>query len=376
MYLFQISLVNFVYYIMPPEEVSKKQLTKNEKRVLQRAQRSEEEKEKDRKADRERKAKKRSEQSEEQKEKEREEARERMAKNRSQLTDVEKESIREKDRKAKAMHRESQSEDTSSTKYTDHEREFNRLYKVKMREGQTNAAHEYEIINNLLCMRKLRNSRDGKDHLLDNLKAKRGMQLIKEVGFARTFQNRAFREIDEIVLWKYFVWRGKEFSDILSAKKPDMATKVLGIIEEQNRKYDELKAEEKKREDEGIWWMNPADEAYYWTGKNPPGPDNPHPDKRAPEIMGYEAPTPEDDLEWDKLYHKWSRELSEEQRNERNRVARENYHKRKAELEAELKKPIEVPDFELSEYEKIREQNIKERNEALKAAGFDKAAKL
>ena len=53
---------------------------------------------------------------------------------------------------------------------------------------------------------------------------------------------------------------------------------------------------------------------------------------------------------------------------ERNRRARENYQRRK---EA-LKEPIEMPEVseELSEYEKIREMNIKERNDALAAARY------
>ena len=60
----------------------------------------------------------------------------------------------------------------------------------------------------------------------------------------------------------------------------------------------------------------------------------------------------------------WAKFLKEE----RNRKARENYQKRK---EA-LNEPIVIPEEskELSEYEKIREMNIKERNEALAAAGF------
>ena len=58
----------------------------------------------------------------------------------------------------------------------------------------------------------------------------------------------------------------------------------------------------------------------------------------------------------------WAKYLKDE----RNRKAREAYQRRK---EA-LMEPIEMPDWpELSEYEKIRERNIKERNDALAAAG-------
>ena len=76
--------------------------------------------------------------------------------------------------------------------------------------------------------------------------------------------------------------------------------------------------------------------------------------------------------ELDEMYSQWHKQLEAENREERNRKARENYHRRKAETNAELMQPVDVPEFELSEYEKIREQNIKERNEALEAAGFSK----
>ena len=59
-------------------------------------------------------------------------------------------------------------------------------------------------------------------------------------------------------------------------------------------------------------------------------------------------------------------EEAEEYRLEKNRKERERYHSKKR----DLLQPIEVPEFELSEYEKIREQNIKEREDALRAAGF------
>ena len=59
----------------------------------------------------------------------------------------------------------------------------------------------------------------------------------------------------------------------------------------------------------------------------------------------------------------WNQFLKEE----RNRKARENYQRRKdALLEA-----IEMPEIEMSQYEKIREMNIKVRNDAMTAAGFE-----
>ena len=61
----------------------------------------------------------------------------------------------------------------------------------------------------------------------------------------------------------------------------------------------------------------------------------------------------------------WAKYLEEE----RNKKARENYQKQNEALIEPIVMPGESK--ELNEYEKIREMNIKERNEALVAAGFD-----
>ena len=339
--------------------------TEKEKRALRKSQRSEEEKEIERQKDRERKAKKKLTQSDEEKAKERRDKRESMAKKRSEMTIEEQELVKAKDRDRKAKKFDTYVNDDWLTLL----KEYNRLYNVKRRENQTTAAHEYEIVDNLLCMRRYRSSR--------NLEAKEEMRRMKEYGFIKPFQNRNFREIDECELWTRFIKRGKDFADILKQRNPEMATKVTEIIEAKKQKEAEKRAKEKEIEDRGYWRMNPTNESYYWTGINPPGPDNPHPDELEPEPIIGEELTPEDALlakKWDELHFQWYREMvaeeKKERREERNRIARENYHKRKVETEAELLKPIEVPDLELSEYEKIREQNIKERNEALKAAGF------
>ena len=70
-------------------------------------------------------------------------------------------------------------------KYIQHEREFNRLYKVRVRSGRTEAEHEYELINNLLCMRRLRRSLTDEEYVSDKVRAKEGMRLARENGFKR-----------------------------------------------------------------------------------------------------------------------------------------------------------------------------------------------
>ena len=46
----------------------------------------------------------------------------------------------------------------------------------------TEAEKEYERVDNILMMRQKRQARDGKRHLLDNLKAKQGMRDLREKG--------------------------------------------------------------------------------------------------------------------------------------------------------------------------------------------------
>ena len=50
------------------------------------------------------------------------------------------------------------------------------------------------------------------------------------------------------------------------------------IIEEEEREIKKNIEKEKKRLEKGVWWYNAEMETYDWTGKEPPGEDNPHPD--------------------------------------------------------------------------------------------------
>ena len=200
------------------------------------------------------------------------------------------------------------------------------------------------------------------------------MQLPYEMGPVKPFENRQFRNIDENLIWKEFMQRGQKFREILKEKKPEIADAIIKIIEKEERERAEKEAKQKELEDRGMWVENPADGAYYWTGIEPPGPENPHPDdmESEPEKLdwgpGYVSEYTDD--EWDELQFKWYCETMKERRKEdkeaRNKKAREKYQA----LKDQLLEPIIIPEMELSEYEKIREQNIKERNEALIAAGW------
>ena len=70
------------------------------------------------------------------------------------------------------------------------------------------------------------------------------------------------------------------------------------------------------------------------------------------------------------LQSKWYKEEMEAQKKEkiaeRNERQREKYQK----IKEKLNQRIELPEFEKSEYELLREKNIKEREDAMRASGW------
>ena len=158
--------------------------------------------------DRECKALKRSLMTEEEKKRERDKARERMAKRNKQMSSESKEKQRQLNKERMSARRaedrailEEYWENNPGTKekmvkrskIRKSERQWNMNYRRKVRKNRSPADHEYEKIYNLLCMRKKRMNQSGKEHLLSNLKARKGMRLINEKGFLKPFKQRNFR---------------------------------------------------------------------------------------------------------------------------------------------------------------------------------------
>ena len=63
-----------------------------------------------------------------------------------------------------------------------------------MRKGRTEAEIEYENVDILLQKRKARKASDGKQHLLDNLRAKQGMRDLREHGRVRCQVDACFHK--------------------------------------------------------------------------------------------------------------------------------------------------------------------------------------
>ena len=223
-------------------------------------------------------------------------------------------------------------------------------------------------------MRRLRRSLTDEEHESDKVKAKEGMRLARKEGFKISHIRRESRDIKEFDLWYWFARRGQQFIDILKAKMPELGEEIEDILDEEFQKSKEEAEKKREKWRKGIWHYNVVMETYEWTGKEPPGEDNPHPDSEDFFVPRQLWPAEENltDEEWKELERRWAEDeqgdWNKYWKEERNRRARENYQKRK---EA-LMEPIMMPEEpeELSEYEKIREMNIKERNDALAAAGF------
>ena len=259
--------------------------------------------------------------------------------------------------------------------YMKNEREHNKQYKRRVRKGRTQTEIEYENVDNLLKMRDTRKARDGKHHLLDNLRAKQGMSEHGGViGIA--FMRRAKREKDEEVLWWSFWKKGKTYRDLLTLKRPEVAA-VIKVKEEFLMKKEEERTKINKDLDSKGRWIYDCGE-YYWSIPNENG--------QSKTLAEYEAEceanepklTPEEEAEEEKKYQKeleeWRKHDEQmlewnirQLKDERNRKRRETYQKKKE----ELSKPITMSKQTIKgDYEKARDNTILERYHAMKESGM------
>ena len=312
---------------------------------------------------------------------------ERKAKARSQMTDAQLEERRRKDRERKAAKKaqlarnaipevNNADEPVQKPKYVTEERENNRKYRERTRAERTEDEVEFDNIVNLLHMRRAPDNRDGKKHLLDNLKAKRAMREAKETGKEPVNREQWIRSKHEINLWYDFWHRNSESKNIMRTRKPELAERFTKEAEEiwemskcKAEEDEKLWAEKRK---EGFWHYQGDIDDYVWIGEGP-APDT--------EEFRLEAPTEEDDIAYLKQLDEWNKAEIEERRmkdilrqrewRKKNADKMKAYRaKKKVALQEELDKPIEMPELEKSKYELIREEIIRERHEAMKAAGI------
>ena len=330
-----------------------------------------------------------------------EQVRQAMKKYRMKMSEEKKNEKREKDRKYVARKRELQRMEEEKKgiirkgpkkkeeSYKWNEEEKNRDYKRKKRANRTEEEVEFDRIENVLAVRKHRASRTGKQCLLDRMKQQQSSRDFIEFGRLRSYKERinggrGYKNRDEHNLWQKYINTKKENLNLLEEKKPEIVSKVRKKEKEDLEKYEAEKeakeAEEKKRWEEGYWHYQGDVDDYIWVGKGPQPPDpyaheveltNPYteddPDwiewkKNEKELLEKEA------RDYEETYKEWAREDKERKRARNAEAGKKHYRKKMK----QFSEAIEIPDYEKSDYERLRDRNIQEIEDMKKASGLFK----
>ena len=271
---------------------------------------------------------------------------------------------------------------------------------------------EFDCVEQLIRRRKARENRDDEKHIEDNLKAKIGMQELKSMCRIMPFKKRYFHKKSEMDIWMIFHNLGPSYKDLLEKRRPDIF-KVLEEImikdeEDRNRvKEKEMrkKTEELKKERElknaieeavrqgnvgtgtnegyanvegewhwagdpdkdpekpkGEWVYNAEYDDYTWVGEGDPPQDEPFDSSKNNWNI-----TEEDEKRFREQEESWLRHEIDKMREDRKEYMK-NYHKKK---KAELLEPIVMDSYgEMSEYERLREDNIRQFEELKEASGL------
>ena len=202
-----------------------------------------------------------------------------MAKKRENMTEKEKDAVKEKDRLRKKKMREKKKEekmlDIKRRKkegefahkgeyrkakdrrlsqlglFKEQKKQLDKYYKQKMRKKRSQELHEFDRIENLLTHRMMREARDGKGHLLDNLNAKQGMRALRDYGPMKNkpFMKRTSRDKDEEVIWRGFWDRGQDYQEVLDTWYPTLSAKFKEEDEKAQIKVKEAQNKAKEREE-------------------------------------------------------------------------------------------------------------------------------
>jgi hypothetical protein len=237
-----------------------------------------------------------------------------------------------------------------STK-TDEEKEINqeeaRERMEKLRIEKSIEDSDYERVIKRHKMREVREKYTGKEHLVKNLEAKKGMQLLNQEGRLRKFTRReSEKKSGNLLEWKNYWKKGEGHRIKLEERKPD----IVERINEQIRLENERERNQQKTQEENICGDWSSDNEY-------------------------------DDGDSD-CYHILTREeqemAKEEEKLEREAVVnlmkqsqKEKREKARGKLKEAIQTPMNpLPERELCQYEKIREDIIKEREEAMAKFNF------
>ena len=260
---------------------------------------------------------------------------------------------------------------------------YSRTHKRISRDKLSEEQKEFEKIEQVIMMRKQRKLRDGKAHLLDNLEAKRDMRSLREIGPLKDYMRRKAREQDEEILWKSFWEKGAKFKELLRKKKPELVRLFQEREEMKRKEKEEYERKEEVLDKKGRWKYDNCDGEFYWSipdenGHNMSLAEFNREDEEVPltkeeilqkakEFRERNGESQEDRDNEDEAYSQALREIYDYEGEMRRRKRKE----KKERLKEEMSRPIDMPDCgKKSEYEKLRDENIRARYDAMKESGM------
>ena len=234
---------------------------------------------------------------------------------------------------------------------TDEEKEFEKekdmRRKQKIRSNKSFEDIKYENVIKRLKMRKARKEQTGKEHLTKNLEAKKGMRLFSNEGRLRDFSKRLKKthKKEDFLDWQDYWESGEKERQKLTKLQPDIVDKInekVRLEKERKRQHDEECGELYEN-----YWMDEDDDAMVSYVSN--------------------SQTQEE-----------KEMIDEAERQEKEALVRYKKNEKKKKMQAkreQVKKAMAtplppLPERELCQYEKIRENIIKEREEAFAKLKF------
>ena len=183
------------------------------------------------------------------------------------------------------------------------------------------------------------------------------MRLLTNEGGLRQFLRRNGWKIEKMRDWELYYGSCKNNADKLKATNPD----IVQILNDKFRKEKERDRirKEKIKEDGGEWLYNGENGEYYWNGEGEPKSDN--------DNFEYEAFTEEELKEIRKQEELQNEEICKARQEELNEKRRQAALEKRVMMNTPLDP---LPERDLCDYEKIRENNINEREEAMSKSGF------
>ena len=148
--------------------------------------------------------------------------------------------------------------------------------------------------------------------------------------------------------------KGKRYSEYLEVKKPD----IIQVLNEKIRADKESERKRREKGGKGEWCYHGESGEYYWTGDGEPE----YGDNFVNEGLSAEEL---------KQFREEENKMFEEMLEERKKIQKDKRKQKQKEMKEAMDTPIQpLPEKELCEYEKLRESNIKERQEAMAASNF------